>query len=236
MGAKSWWGSLWPNSKTEDPLANLDPKLREYLKRESPVKLESDKDDPRTHEDDDHRSTQKQPPQSTTAAGFSSSSTTTQPTSKPVTPLPLPPEYKHESWKDELQHEEGLGPNGRYAHLWKTYRPIQEIENETKTDQERIVDVLEAFKDRRREISRAALENCAEEQLVWRDCMYSGTLYSRFTLCRNEVRKFEKCFNAQQVSVYCYYSTYYRACYSQVCYRIYRPKYDKTILIGPKNK
>ncbi|KAJ4297251.1 hypothetical protein N0V88_004169 [Collariella sp. IMI 366227] len=92
---------------------------------------------------------------------------------------------------------ESLYQDGRYAHLWKTYRPLAAIEADTKSDNEKLSDVLEAFKERKAQIGRAALENCAEEQFNWNGCMKSGSWNARMTMCREEVRAFERCYSVQ---------------------------------------
>jgi hypothetical protein len=94
---------------------------------------------------------------------------------------------------------ESLYKDGRYAHLWKTYKPYAAIEAETKSDHEKLMDVLDAFKERKAQIGKAALENCALEQLDWNNCMKSGDWTSRLTMCRAEVKKFERCYMMQSV-------------------------------------
>ena len=94
---------------------------------------------------------------------------------------------------------ESLFPDGRYAHLWKTYQSKSEIENANKSDQEKISDVLEGFKYRKAEIGRAALENCALEQWDVNDCFKNGGWGSRLTMCRDENRKLERCYMMQAV-------------------------------------
>ncbi|KAI1774660.1 hypothetical protein F4818DRAFT_418531 [Hypoxylon cercidicola] len=59
------------------------------------------------------------------------------------------------------------------------------------------MDVLEGFKDRKNQIGKAALENCALEQIDWRECMSNPSFTERMTMCRNQVRKFEKCYMTQ---------------------------------------
>ncbi|ORY55478.1 uncharacterized protein BCR38DRAFT_452403 [Pseudomassariella vexata] len=152
-----WWGSLWSSSSTQDPLSKLDPKLREFLEKESPVKYKSQ---PAAKPQSAHA------PQTTCR-------------DKPTVP-------KESEFQD-----------GRYAHLWKNYRPLAEVENETKSDHEKLMDVLEGYKERRSQIGRAALENCAMEQFDWRTCMMNPSVSERMTLCRTQVRKFEKCYMTQ---------------------------------------
>lgn len=166
-----WFGSGSTNNSDSDPLRRLDPKLREFLERESPVKY--------TPPPPPHPQPQQQQQQQQQAAA--------QPTPESAAADPQQPHVPGES----------LYPDGRYAHLWKTYRPLSAIEAETKTDNEKLTDVLEAFKERKAQIGRAALENCAEEQVDWTECMKSGTWTARATMCRDEVRRFERCYSAQ---------------------------------------
>ncbi|KAK8072424.1 hypothetical protein PG996_005772 [Apiospora saccharicola] len=168
-----WWDSLWP-SKNEDPLHKLDPKLREYLERESPVKYGAQEQQAR----DTGAASAKRPSCLDTAAP------------------PSAPRSAEEEAKPTIPKESEF-PDGRYAHLWKTYRPLAEIEAETKSDQEKIMDVLEGYKERKAQIGRAALENCALEQVDWRSCMNNPSWSERMTMCRTQVRKFEKCYNTQ---------------------------------------
>ncbi|KAJ8114342.1 hypothetical protein ONZ43_g4929 [Nemania bipapillata] len=142
-----WWDSIWASSTSaEDPLRKLDPKLREFLEKESPVKY----------------SHSKAPQQ--------------QPTESPSSLIPKD-EVKggSESGDKPLVPAESQFQDGRYAHLWKSYRPLVEIEAETKSDHEKLMDVLEGYKERKAQIGRAALENCAIEQSDWRTCMSNPT-------------------------------------------------------------
>ena len=177
-----WWDSVFGGSSQSDPLANLDPKVREFLERESPVKYttkaEQEQQTQRSQPQQQQQPVQPAPPQPT--------STTTTPTTqdaqdpnKPVVP------------------RESLFQDGRYAHLWKTYKSRAAVEAETKTDHEKLMDVLEGFKSRKQAIGRAALENCADEQLDWNNCMKGGSWKARMTMCREEVQKFERCYNMQ---------------------------------------
>ncbi|KAL1841619.1 hypothetical protein VTJ49DRAFT_6796 [Mycothermus thermophilus] len=164
-----WFGSS-NNNNDSDPLRRLDPKLREFLERESPVKYNL--------------------------------------STPPPPPPPPPSSQQQQQQQQQHQHQhadqqtpavppQSLFPDGRYAHLWKTYRPLSAIEAETKSDSEKLSDVISAFKERKGMIGRAALENCAEEQSEWAACMKSGTWRARATMCRDEVHKFERCYAAQ---------------------------------------
>ncbi|KAK6820576.1 hypothetical protein PG990_012563 [Apiospora arundinis] len=170
-----WWDSLWP-SKNEDPLHKLDPKLREYLERESPVKYGSQEQQAR-----EAGATSTKPTSYVDATTYPSSAQSTEEAQQSKPSIPKESEFQ----------------DGRYAHLWKTYRPLTEIEAETKSDQEKIMDVLEGYKERKAQIGRAALENCALEQVDWRECMNNPSWSERMTMCRTQVRKFEKCYNTQ---------------------------------------
>ncbi|KAI0397452.1 hypothetical protein F5Y17DRAFT_415556 [Xylariaceae sp. FL0594] len=175
-----WWDSLWASSTSaDDPLRKLDPKLREFLERESPVKYSS--------------GSKSQAP-STTANGTLGWATT--PTSI-TTPAPNEADGAREKVGEPVVPPESQFQDGRYAHLWKTYRPLAEIEAETKTDHEKLMDVLEAYKERKARIGRAALENCALEQVDWRSCMSNPSFTQRMTMCRDQVKKFEKCYMTQ---------------------------------------
>lgn len=169
-----WLDSLW-GRRSDDPLQDFDPKVREFLRKESPVKY--DGSNPK-------QDGQGQQP----VAGESGAATT-----------PNDQTAKGESASSSVP-KESLYQDGRYAHLWKTYRPLGEVENETKSDHEKLQDVLDSFKSRKAAIGQAALENCSEEQLDWNNCMKSGSLRARMTMCRDEVRKFERCYNMQSVS------------------------------------
>lgn len=186
MGWLGGWFGGSSSSDESDPLGKLDPKLREFLARESPVKYT-------TQQEQEQQQQQQQAKQAPTVAPVPR--TTATEASK-----------QQQTQKDEQQTDgkpvvpsASLYQDGRYAHLWKNYRPQYEIENETKTDHEKLMDVLEGFKERKAMIGKAALENCAEEQLDWSNCMKYGSWADRATMCRDTVRKFERCYNMQSV-------------------------------------
>ncbi|KAL2125097.1 hypothetical protein VTJ04DRAFT_1462 [Mycothermus thermophilus] len=165
-----WFGS--GSNNDSDPLRRLDPKLREFLERESPVKYNLSTPEQQQQPQQQQQQQQQPQPQSQTQQQQ-------QDPSQPVVP------------------PQSLFPDGRYAHLWKTYRPLAAIEAETKSDSEKLSDVVAAYKERRGMIGRAALENCAEEQSEWASCMKSGSWRARATMCRDEVHRFERCYAAQ---------------------------------------
>lgn len=179
MGGWTGTWNSWFGAKSDDPLGKLDPNVRKFLEKESPIKL---------HKAQQDAAAAAQQQQQEEAVVAQARATAAAEAAK-NDPNAVPPE--------------SLYQDGRYAHLWKTYRPQSVIDAETKTDQEKLHDVLDAFKDRKHAIGAAALENCAEEQLDWSDCMRSGSMQARMFMCRDEVRKFERCYNMQNVSLRC---------------------------------
>ncbi|KAI1368295.1 hypothetical protein F5Y08DRAFT_296274 [Xylaria arbuscula] len=173
-----WWDSLWASSTSaDDPLRKLDPKLREFLEKESPVKYTSSSGNAQQ---------EPQKPGSSDASSKSVISSAEQGRSESEDKSEKPRVPKESQFQD-----------GRYAHLWKSYRPLAELEAETKTDHEKLMDVLEGYKERKAQIGRAALENCALEQVDWRSCMTNPSWSDRMTMCREQVKKFERCYMTQ---------------------------------------
>ncbi|KAF4340554.1 hypothetical protein FBEOM_5494 [Fusarium beomiforme] len=142
-----WISSVLGTDKSSDPLSKLDPSLRDFLEKESPLKYPS------------NQTTNPLP-----AAQRPSNADTTVAATEPQKPV-VP--------------SASLYQDGRYAHLWKNYQPLAEIEAETATDHEKLMSVLEAYKERKEAIGKAALENCAEYQE------------------EHQVRRFERCYMMQ---------------------------------------
>lgn len=94
---------------------------------------------------------------------------------------------------------QSLFQDGRYARLWKNYRPLKEVEDAGKSDQEKLMDVLDGYKERKHQIGKAALENCADEQLVLQDCYEHGTIAERMVLCRKQKKAYSRCYLMQSV-------------------------------------
>ncbi|KAH8899358.1 hypothetical protein GQ53DRAFT_308304 [Thozetella sp. PMI_491] len=180
-----WFGS---SSSDSDPFRKLDPKLREFLEKESPVKYSK------------QDTTQSQPAQAPSK------------TDKPSPAIPEPPAAAPSPADESAVPRGSLYQDGRYAHIWKTYRSQAAVDAETKTDHEKLMDVLDGFKERKAQIGKAALENCAIEQEEWRDCMSNGSVMDRFTMCRETVKKFERCYSQQTrlLKALGYLSTYDR--------------------------
>lgn len=176
-----FWGSPsdGESNGAKDPLRDLDPSLRAFLAKESPVKY----------------NTMSSSPSATLAAvpipqPASSSQTTTA-----TATSPSPASQQTESPAPSAS----LFPDGRYAHLWKTYTPQTEVEASGKSDQEKINDVLEGYNQRKAEIGRAALENCALEQGDVNECFRTGGVRARLTMCRAENRRLDRCYVMQAV-------------------------------------
>lgn len=173
-----FWGSSDSNGSKpspEDPLRNLDPTLRDFLAKESPVKYSS-----------------SNPPAEARAA----------PSSVPQSDehsIPKNQASENQSEQESKAPPQSLYKDGRYSHLWSTYQPQAEVEASFKSDAEKISDVLDGYKQRKAEIGRAALENCALEQWDVNECFRNGGIASRLTMCRAENRKFERCYIVQAV-------------------------------------
>jgi hypothetical protein len=163
-----WISSVFGTDKSADPLGKLDPQLREFLQKESPVKY-----------------TPNQP---------STTNTTSAPTQQNDDPSIAPSEAQPTAVPSASLYQDG-----RYAHLWKGYTPLAQIEAETATDHDKLMGVLESFKERKAVIGKAALENCAEYQEEWVHCMKHGTWEDQLQMCRHQVRRFERCYAMQSV-------------------------------------
>ncbi|KAG8533180.1 uncharacterized protein KY384_001963 [Bacidia gigantensis] len=107
-------------------------------------------------------------------------------------------EPQHESPSEQPKvPPQSLFQDGRYAHLWKNYRPLWEINNENKSDQEKLADVLDGYKDRKAQIGKAALENCCVEHATVVDCYENGTYMEKMNMCRAKKKPFERCYMMQ---------------------------------------
>ena len=186
------WFDFWGERKS-DPLGRLDPEVKAFLERESPVKYH-EPSKPRVGSEPKPKKGeggQQSPPSSTKDGQYAAQQqqqrqgggTASAPAAAGAPPLP----------------QESLFQDGRYADLWKTYRPIQQVEADTKTDNEKLNDILDAYKERKRLVAKAAVENCSQEQFEWRRCMFEGGVRAKATLCRGEVKAFERCYGAQSV-------------------------------------
>jgi len=168
----NWFGGDKPNS-SGDPLKDLDPSLRDFLEKEAPIKYHAS--NPPAPE-----RPRAEPPK----AGV------------PTAPTPSVAASKEESTKPVVPPE-SLFQDGRYAHLWKNYQTQAEIDSVTKSNQERIDDILHGFKRRKQQIGKAALDNCAD--ILWdqNECFSNPNFQQQMSMCRNETRALGHCFRMQ---------------------------------------
>ncbi|KAI5298499.1 hypothetical protein KEM55_003319, partial [Ascosphaera atra] len=115
------------------------------------------------------------------------------------TPATLPPDASTQTSSEQSEKpkvpSQSLYPDGRYAHLWKTYQPLDKSEAEGgMSNAERVID---QFKRRKETLNDAALENCAEEHEALTFCFKNGGIGSRMTLCRAENQAFARCYTMQ---------------------------------------
>ena len=169
-----------PPSSNTDPLRDLDPSLRAFLEKESPIKYKRSENPP-----------PPPPPDHAPRLSTSEPQLPSQSTSPSSESSPSPP--------DKHVPPQSLYPDGRYASLWSTYQPLHDVESAHRSDQEKLLDIIEGYKERKAQIGRAALENCAMEQWAVNDCFTNGGWASRMTMCRAENRGLERCYMMQSV-------------------------------------
>jgi hypothetical protein len=163
-----WLPSIFGGGKSSSPVDQLDPKLREFLEKESPIKYNASKS------------------QSTEAASSKDAS----------------PTVAGKAGTEDTVPAESLYQDGRYAHLWKSYRPLEQLEEENSTEHDKLMTVLEAFKERKVALGKAAMENCAIQQEEWVNCMKHGQWKDQLQMCRKQVQRYERCYNMQSVSAW----------------------------------
>ncbi|KAK5678416.1 hypothetical protein LTS10_008859 [Elasticomyces elasticus] len=166
------WGDSTASAQPNDAYSKLDPALRDFLDKESPLKYEGPSK-PKASPDAASNEFRSQ-------LGWTEPAPTTEQAS--TTPA-VPPE--------------SLYQDGRYAHLWKNYRPRAEIEAASQTEADKLRSVIAAYNDRRAAIGRAAVENCVMEQLAERECWESGNLRDMMNMCRGPNRQFMRCYTMQ---------------------------------------
>jgi hypothetical protein len=116
---------------------------------------------------------------------------------KKVEVAEVKPPDTNKTFEDRPLPKESLFQDGRYKDIWKTYVPQSEVAAAITSPVER---VMNARKDRRTGIHRAALENCAFEQELQRNCLGSGlssSIKSRMTMCNAETKTFNRCYQLQ---------------------------------------
>lgn len=128
----------------------------------------------------------------------------------PTGPKPSLPSKPAEKPKEAEQPQQSTPPesppvppqsqfqDGRYAHLWKGYVPQAQREMQAKTEQDKLKDIVDGFNDRKAEIGRIALENCALEYMEQFECFHAPkTYWQAATLCNAESKKFNRCYDMQ---------------------------------------
>jgi hypothetical protein len=168
-------GWFWGSSAQQDPTKQLDPELQDYLKKETPSAY-------------------------TTSVNPSTTSTT--PPSQIPSTQPKPDTANANTTEDSpTVPAASLYQDGRYAHLWKTYKPLAEVEATQYTQSAQRV--VETFKQRKDSVHAAAMENCALEHEALTQCFVKGDWWSmvkaRATMCSDENRKFSRCYTTQAV-------------------------------------
>lgn len=107
------------------------------------------------------------------------------PSTQPEAPPVVPPQSQFQ--------------DGRYAHLWKNYTPQHILDDRGKNEQDKLRDLVDAYNDRRANIGRVAMENCALEYLEQFECFqHPKTWMSMGTLCNAESRRFNRCHEMQK--------------------------------------
>jgi hypothetical protein len=178
-----FWDSNPSNSTSQDAYKNLDPSLRDFLDQESASQAQSQTPLPKS-KDSPSSSPDGAPSTYRSQVGLNNPGLSLQEQNAPPQDRPAVP-------------QESLFPDGRYAHLWKDYRPYDEISSVSKTDQDKLADVVSQYKDRKAAIGRAALENCVAEQLEEQLCWRHGGFTKTMTMCRTENRAFNRCYTMQ---------------------------------------
>ncbi|KAL4926564.1 uncharacterized protein BDV17DRAFT_269057 [Aspergillus undulatus] len=88
-----------------------------------------------------------------------------------------------------------LYPDGRYADLWKTYKPPEA--DEAGPDSKAIPSLNAHAKQRKTMVKRAAMENCSIENETYHLCLKNPTKTERLTACQDKSRVFTRCYGTQ---------------------------------------
>jgi hypothetical protein len=123
-----------------------------------------------------------------------------------VKPAPEPSTPAPESSPASPDHptppSASLFPDGRYAHLWTTYKPPVDVDESAGI--RGAEKVIEKYKERGDTVQRAAMENCALEHEALTYCFQTGNwrkqIEARLTMCSAENATFSRCFQTQAVS------------------------------------
>ncbi|KAK3702420.1 hypothetical protein LTR37_014886 [Vermiconidia calcicola] len=180
-----FWDSKPSQSSTGDEAySKLDPTLRDFLDKESSSQQASQTPIPESRERAP-RSADGAPTTYRSQIGINTPGLSVENQNS------IPPENQ------PAVPPESLYQDGRYAHLWKTYRSQSSIDATSKTDQDRLLDVVDAYRDRKAAIGRAALENCVMEQIAEKDCFAGGGWKKYMGMCRTENKAFNRCYTMQ---------------------------------------
>lgn len=168
MAITDWF---WGTKSSSDPVDNLDPSLREFLEKESPKPHPA--------------------PPKEKASWFSRAEAQT-------SPPPPTPEPKSEPDPDKPKvPKQSLFQDGRYAHIWKGYRPLAELEEAGKDTNEKLRDIHDLHTARKTSAGHAARENCVEYEKAYYDCLGSTTWNSKMFMCTTENRALSRCVDMQ---------------------------------------
>ncbi|KAJ5649457.1 uncharacterized protein N7484_003180 [Penicillium longicatenatum] len=115
---------------------------------------------------------------------------------QPATPSPNP---ESDNSSKPAVPAQSLYQDGRYADLWKTYKPP--VNADGGDGVRGAARVIEKFKERGDTVQRAAMENCAMEHEALTLCFQTGNwrkqLESRLTMCAEQNGTFSRCFTTQ---------------------------------------
>lgn len=118
------------------------------------------------------------------------------PAEQPSQQKPAPSESETPSSEPSVPSA-SLFPDGRYAHLWKTYKPPEA--DEAAPESTGVTAMKTRAKERHAMVKRAAMENCSIENEVLHMCLKSPTMGERLTACQDKNRTFTRCYATQSV-------------------------------------
>ena len=178
-----FWDAKSNNGSSDDAYSKLDTGLKDFLDKESPTPQSSH---PLPRSKEVPRSADGASTQYRSQLGIKGADT----------PTAAPGQFA--DTEKSIVPRESLFQDGRYAHLWKNYRTLESIETTGMTDQDKMANIVDQYRDRKAAIGRAALENCVMEQLVEKDCyLHGGFRKKTMGMCRAENKEFNRCYMMQ---------------------------------------
>jgi hypothetical protein len=90
---------------------------------------------------------------------------------------------------------QSLFQDGRYAHLWNTYRSPAELD--ARSENEKLKDMAGDIDWRTQEAVKAARVNCALEAVAESECFEKGNFMQKATMCREETKTYDRCMEMQ---------------------------------------